>query len=589
MPANDYNQSQTDGAKGSATTLIGPRRLEAWKNAIRMGIRYRQTYGRSKKWGQYKNYYRGYFAEGSVPVNLVYAIGRSLIPQLYFRNPRVSIIANRPGYGPHALVLERVDNTLIREMNFKKTLKSMALDAYLCGTSLGIMGYDSEYGYKPEFAADELEGEGSLSSFDKQGNKIEYNYNVSPGMPWFMRCNPMDFVVPWGTHEWEEAQWYAFRKLRPLRDIMEDPKYINKKGLKAPYATRLESSDNDQPKFRQEDYQEEYVELWEIHDQRTQHVMVISLDHDKFLRDDFDELQIEGLNGIPLGFNEDPDFFWWTPDARLIEQQQLEINDIRTMARLHRRVGLLKVLYDKNQLKPEELEKLLDGNPKVAVAIDAGVNGDIRKAVALFQSHVPPDLSIAAREVREDVREIIGFSRNQMGNFESSGRRSATEAQIVQQAAMIRIDERRDIMADTLSRAMGKTNQIIFKNWNGERLVDIVGPDGVRYWVKFSGPQLRGEFTYKINPEETLPQSQGTKRIDAKEFIQMVSQIPGADVQYLTQQYASTFDWLDPQLIFKNLSPGEGMGRSPEKAMFFGDLMRIGGNPGANKFSEGLQ
>lgn len=576
---------------GTGITSTGSKRLEDWKDAIRMGIRYRQVYGRSKQWQTFKQYYRGYFTSGTVPVNIIYAIGRSLIPQIYFRNPRVSVIGMKPGYAPHALVLERIDNHLIRETGLKKQLKSMALDTYLCGRGPGILGYDSEFGYNPEFAADEIAGDGSLTGFSESGKKIEYNYNVYPGMPWFLRCNPMDFIVPWGTHEWGEAPWYAFRKMRPLRDIEEDPKYSNKANLKGPYRTRLENSDGDASKILQEDFKVEFVELWEIHDQRTGKVMALTLDHDKFLRDEFDELQLDGLNARVLGFNEDTDYFWWTPDARLIEQQQLEMNDIRTMARLHRRVGLLKVLYDKNMVKPEELAKLLDGDPKAAVAIDSGSAGDIRKAVALFQSHVPPDLGIAAREVREDVREIIGFSRNQMGSFEeSSGRRSATEAEIVKAASMIRIDERRDIMADMLTDVMRGYNQMIFKFWSTERVVDIVGEDGMRYWVRFTGREIKGEFAYKINPEESLPMSQGTKRLDTQEFIKMVSQIPGADVQYLISQYATTFDWLDPRQIFKNLSPGEGPGRSPEKAMLFGDLMRIGSQGiSQNKFHYGLR
>ena len=576
---------------GTGVTSTGSKRLEDWKQAIRMGIRYRQVYGRSKQWQTYKQYYRGYFNAGTVPVNIIYAIGRSLIPQIYFRNPRVSVIGMKPGYAPHALVMERVDNHLLREANVKKTLKSMALDTYLCGRGPGIFGYDSEFGYNPEFAAEEIAGDASLTGFSEDGKKIEYNYNVYPGMPWFLRCNPMDFIVPWGTHEWGEAQWYAFRKMRPLKDIKEDPKYKNTSNLKGPFRTRLENSDGDASKVLQEDFQTDWVELWEIHDQRTGRVLSLTLDHDAFLRDDFDELQLDGLNARVLGFNEDTDHFWWTPDARLIEQQQLEMNDIRTMARMHRRVGLLKVLYDKNMIKPEELLKLLDGDPKAAVAIDAGVAGDIRKAVALFQSHVPPDLGIAAREVREDVREIIGFSRNQMGSFEeSSGRRSATEAEIVKAASMIRIDERRDIMADLLTDVVRGFNQMVFKFWSGERVVDIVGEDGLRYWIRFTGREIKGEFAYKINPEESLPMSQGTKRLDTQEFIKMVSQIPGADVQYLVSQYATTFDWIDPRQIFKNMSPAEGAGRSPEKAMLFGDLMRIGSNgQSPNRFGGGLQ
>jgi len=331
----------------------------------------------------------------------------------------------------------------------------------------------------------------------------------------------------------------------------------------------------------EEDSVNQWVELFEIHDKRTQSVMVLSLDHDQWLRKpEFDYLQVEGLPAEVLGFNEDPDYFWWAPDARMIEPQQEEINDIRTMAKRHRKVALLKVLYDKGMLSDkDEITKLMDADPKAAVAIDAGPNGDVRKAVALFQSHVPPDLITAAREVREDVREIVGFSRNQMGSFEeSSGRRTATEASIVKAASMIRIDERRDVMADHLEKIVRKWNQLVFQNWSAERLIDIVGPDGARYWVRFTGQEIKGEFAYSINPEESIPEDKRTRRAEVLEFIQVAAQTPGADMKYLLESYASQLgDWLDPKMLF----PGEGAGRSPERSMQFIDFMRMQGNVGS--------
>ncbi len=194
----------------------------------------------------------------------------------------------------------------------------------------------------------------------------------------------------------------------------------------------------------------------------------------------------------------------------------------------------------------------------------------------MFQSHVPPDLISAAREVREDVREIVGFSRNQMGSFEeSSGRRTATEAGIVKAASMIRIDERRDIMTDYLERIIRKCNQIIFENWGAERLVDIVGEDGAKYWIRFTGKEIKGEFAYKINPEEAVPEDRRTRRAEIMEYIQVAAQTPGIDMKYLLESYAGQLgDWLDPRMLF----PGEGPGRSPEKAVMFTDFMRMGGN-----------
>jgi len=293
------------------------------------------------------------------------------------------------------------------------------------------------------------------------------------------------------------------------------------------------------------------------------------LDHPKYLRDEFDYLQTEGLPAKVLGFNEDPDHFWWVPDARIVKPRQEEINDIRTMAKKHRRVAILKVLYDKG-INKDELSKLLDEDVKAAVGIDVGLNGDIRKAVALLQSHVPPDFSIAAREVREDTREEMGFSRNQAGAFEApSGRRTAHEVETVRAASMIRIDERRDALADHLESIIRSYNQIVFSNWSARRVIDVVGPDGARYWVKFSGKEIKGEYHYRINPEEGQPQDKRTTRNEMLEFMALANKVPGTDMQYMMKVFASKFDWLDPKLAF----PGEGAGRSPEKPMEFMDFV----------------
>lgn len=549
----------------------GAKLLDYWKDSIRAGLRYRRMFGRSREWATYKNMYRGFWGKNIVPVNIIYGVGRSIIPQVYFRNPRIGVIAARPGYTMHARVWERIDNYLLRELWIKYELKSSILDCYLSGRGPGIFGYDTEFGFNPSFMNDEYT-DTSLTSFNKKGERIEYTDNVKPGMPWFLRCNPTDFVVPWGTARWENAQWFAFRKMRKLRDMKEDPKYKNTSSLNGVYRSRLESSNTEStPKQHEENMYDEYVEIYQIHDKRTGKVFVLSLDHDKFLRDDYDYLQKEGLPAEVLGFNEDPDYFWWTPDARQIVEQQRELNDIRTMSKKHRRVALLKMIYDKGMLKKDALSKLLDADPKAAVEIDVGVGGDVRKAVAFLQSHIPPDLIPAAREVREDVREIIGFSRNQMGSFEeSSGRRTAHEAEIVRAASMIRIDERRDIMADYLEKIIRKLNQQVAANWTQEKVMDIVGDDGARYWIKFTGPEIAGEFNYKINPEEAIPMNQGTRRADAEKFMEIGAKIPGFNMKYIMGQWANQFDWLDPKLLF----PSDEPGRSPEKPMMFNDLLR---------------
>lgn len=550
-----------------------------WQEEIKSGVRYRTVYGKAKEWVQYKNMYRGFWGSGTVPVNIIYSTGRALIPQLYFRNPKVSITAKKPGYTPHAMVLERVDNYLIKETGLKYELKSNILDTYLCGRGPGILGYDSEFGFNPKFSVDSMMQDSGLTAYSEKGKLIEYTDNIRPGMPWYKRCNPNDFIVPWGCHNIKDSRWFAFRKMRTLRDIKEDPKYENTSDLKAPYATRLEGSmagnSDDKVQWNEKDTDNEWCELWEVHDKRTRMVYALTLDDPKFLRCEEDHLQFDDLPCRTLGFNEDPDYFWWTPDARLIQVQQAELNDIRTMAKKHRRAGLLKMIVDKN-LAPDELEKLLNDEVKAVARIDLGTQGDIRKVVSLLQSHVPPDLISYARETREDINQIIGFSRNQEGSFETpSGRRTATEANIVQQASMIRVDERRDILADELVGIVKGYNNIIFDQWNDSRVIDIVGQDGARYWVRFTGREIKGDFNYDINPEESQPQSQATRRQDGMGLMEIAMKNPeaGFDLKYLSQQYARQFDWIDPNLLI----PGNGAGRSPENSLQFNDFMKMKG------------
>ena len=559
---------------------IGSKALEYWKQEIRGGLKYQRVFGKSNEWQKYKNMLRGFWKAGTVPVNIIYSIGHSLLPQVCFSLPRVHVDAMKPGYGVHARVLERIDNTLIRQTGIKNELKLSIIDCYTSGRGPLILGYDSEFGFNPKFNSEEYTDQ-SLTSFNKKGEIIEYNDYVIPGMPWGMRANPLDFVVPWGTFRWEEARWYAMRKMRQLRDIMEDPKYNNKSDLKAEYKSQLEGSVEGRPqtqtRLANDDAQNDWCELWEVHDKRSGRVFVISMNHDKFLRDDYDVLQYQMLPAKVLGFNIDPDFFWWTPDCRLIESQQEELNDIRTMAKKHRRVALLKVLYDKGMIKKDELSKLLDEDPKAAVEVDSGVSGDIRKAVSLFQSHVPPDLASEAANTREDIREIIGFSRNQQGAFEApGGRRTAHEAEIVRAASMIRIDERKDVLADHLEEIADYWNRIIFDNWTEERVIDVVGNDAKKYWVRFTGKEIRGDFNYKLTAEESLPEDKRVRRAEIMEFIQVAKGTPGLDMEYLLRSYASNFgDWMDPQLLFPK--DREGAGGSPEKAMLFNQFLESQG------------
>lgn len=495
--------------------------LEKWQEKVKGGLKFQIKYGNSKEWNRYYKMYRGEFKKGVIPANLLFPLCRSLIPRVYFRDPKVSVTAAKSGYELQAKVVEAVDNWLLRELNLKYQIKLMIQDSFFYGTGPGIHGFDSEWGFK---ASDQL----AKSYYKEMGievpeKEVHQDVKIKNGMPWFLRVQPDDFIVPWGTVDIDSAPWCAYRVYRTLDEVKKDPIYENKKDLSATYSQKV---DPDKQSGREDEApvssalgveEQEYVELWTIHDAREKKIMVMAPNHDKWLRHEDDDLQIEGLPVQVLQFNPDGRQFWAVPDAKIILPQQLELNEIRTQQMKHRRLCTLKILYDKSKITKDELNKLLseDVGPGVAVT---GSPGD---SVVLVTPTMPQALSQDAVEVRGDVREMVGFSREATGQFAGPPRKTKYEVQAVREAHMIRIDERRDMVADLLVSIIRKINQQIFSWWTTKQVIPVVGEDLAMHWVSYTGPEIRGEYNYKIDPESGTPVTEETRRADAKEMFDM--------------------------------------------------------------------
>jgi len=45
-----------------------------------------------------------------------------------------------------------------------------------------------------------------------------------------------------------------------------------------------------------------------------------------------------------------------------------------------------------------------------------------------------------------------------------------------------------------------------------------VGPDGAKWWLQFSGPEIRGEYNIKVDPTDAIPINPASKKQDAMEM-----------------------------------------------------------------------
>jgi hypothetical protein len=532
--------------------------LVKWQENLRGGIQYLKDFAFPQNWGIYRNYYRGEFTHGTAgkrkySVAIIFAILRSMLPKIYFTNPKVVVTNEVPGYYLQSKIVQKIDNKMIRTTKLKNTLKELILDAGLCGTVPLLTGFDTNYGYDPRFKetiTDDETGEdiqigGTLLQFDgKTGDKIEYNETIKPGKPWADKIRPEYFTVPYGYDRLHKVPWEMRMYVRHIDDVKADPRLRNNKDIKPNALTTFDwFKEQKLHQMMPKQNYGDFVFLWEIRDLKSGKLMIMQEGNKKFLYNEKDELQKFGNPYMELTFNYDPLYYWGIPDAKYLEDQQLAVNETRTIQMETRRASKLRFIYD----------------------------------------YVPADLNIDVDAIRKDAREISGLSRNQTGEFEG-GRKTATESQIVNMAAQIRVNERKDMVADLLVNIVEKYNQYMFSEYKVKQVEDIVGPDGVRYWVNFTFKEIESKYNFRVDPESGMPVSSEQRKQEAMQVAQYIQASPlVAMALQAGKQPPYNLEALDRFVLsqFEGIPLDEimpmraGAGGSPEKAVSIQELQGI--------------
>ena len=549
--------------------------LEYWKDEIRRGLAARKEYGRSNFWGRWEQYYDCRTTTPTeLAVHYTFALARAIVPMVYFHNPAMTIMPRRPDSQESAWVLEALDNWLIQEMAVKPTMKRLPLDWFLYGVGVIKTGYDSEYGtskyalyVQAQDVADrfgipfeqlqamaaengmvipvpeaQMTADESLSALGKKGQKIAYNINIKPGMPWVKRVSPWNFVIEPGAERIDEARWCAERFVRRIEDVKQDDTYEHTQTLKASYLEESETHD-DQTTIRPsnmgprntstesptKEEKQGLADFWEIRDAKSTRKFTICLQHDYFLQNEHDVLQVEGLPFVGTVLCPRSNGFWGIPLAEVVHPVQLELNDVRSLQQKYRRGALRRFATQPGSVTAMEKEKFFSEQAEAFFEVDSG-GKPIGEAMQVFQGMIPPDLNIWADACRRDMRELTGQGRNQLGEYEQSGRRTATEAGIVQQNAQIRMDESRDMIVDALVSAIRKVNQFVFKFWTRERVIRVTGRDGAQQWKKYTGQELQGEYDYQVNAEDAVPMTRRWRRQEGMTLLQTLGPFVQAGV-----------------------------------------------------------
>lgn len=540
-----------------------------WIEEIDRGLEYRKTYAHEVAWRKNEfNYTNNPGSHAARGPNLVFEMGDTLLSATGALDPEFTITPEHPAGVDRGPVVESVDNYLARKMKLRKSINRSCLHSYLYSRAILKIGYDSEFGWSPRLDIGTMMNPFgmSLSQYNpKTGDKIE-NKNVSPGMPWIGSVLAHDFVVPWGTIDLDDAPWAAHRIFRLNTDIKADKKYVNKGDLKADMtmedfvgsylnvgADKLGPSNRRRIASARARSEPIYNELWEIHDRRTMTVKVVCRDHKRYLRDEPDAIMLVcGMPFVSGSFVDHPRAFWGTPLAYYLGQLQADQYDISKQSEKQRRISILRFVAAKGFMDPEKLQKLLSGD--VGAVEFANVMDGIQDKIMSVPTGNLLDFALQSNQVRQDARSMIGFSRNQAGEFDVGTRRTKGEAMLVAGGSIRRESPRVQMVRDLYVDSMSKVNKVIFTYWKRPRAV-MVG----REWVRFTGDEVKGDYLYDLSLAAKRDLSRAERKVEALMMLtQLMPLLQGQDPKQIFEFLSNAAN--DPSFE-RLLGIGQGRGQ----------------------------
>ena len=538
------NKMPVAGLEGLTAGADEATQVAIWTRQILLGLewRYRTSGHQDVRWYRYRQYYRGdwetdlasdAFVEGLLdniteytPANRVFSFIRSLLPAIYFRNPGMYVTDDTVDKD----IVQRVINYLIKELKIKRELKKVILDCLIIGIGAVQLGFERDV------------FDGNLAN-NPDDERINYSDRIKRGLPWVKRIDPMLLVYPWGTIEAEDARWVATETWRQIEDVKDDKNLVNTRQLKATRTERVHPRTSRNTVLADKE-RNSWIRLWEIRDKKTNELLIIS--HGKrFHFKDKDPLMIENPPIRTLVFDWDPETNWGVAPVRIMEPQQLELNDQKTHASRMRRTILKKLLVDPDAVLNDSTLTELNDASDVNTAIQVK---DPQKNVMELSTTMSPDLSNEQVNTDNDIRFAVGFSRNQAGDV-STGRRTLGEIAIADRNAQLRNDERRDSSADFFEDVMVNLLQI-GKAFMSTEMVQLISG---RAWTTMEPTLSAYDLALDVVPEEAIQESHITKRETAQKFYELTAGDPVINpvtraTALVEEHNEDPQEWINPEI-----------------------------------------
>jgi len=479
-------------------------------------------------------HHTGVSKEDRLLVNMAFATINVIAPSVSINNPKISVNARKFEQADQAVLTEAIVNYWWRVYNCQKEFRRAVQDFLIVGFGFIKTGYrfveeDAVLDENPDFDSYD-----DLTTPDSVESNVESALIIKEDRPFTERVSPHDVFVDPDGKTMDDIRWIAQRTRRPLEDVKTDKRYKFKSRTTATSTYRSEYSDTDIQARADDPSGGTYVEVWEYYDIDRGMMSIFCDGSDDFL---VAPIKIPFSFGHPfvmLRNYEVPEVFYTMGELEAIEPLQRELNDTRSQMMNHRKRYSRKGFYKPDAFNKAGIEALQSDEDNVMVAVQS--DGPISDVFAPMPAVItPPEFYNQSDLISGDIDRVSGISEYMRGGV-PEGRRTATEAGIIQDSTNARASEKLGIIEKSIAEVARRLIMLAQQYMTGEQTIRVVGSEGVApAWLDFSKEYIQGEFDFEVEAGSTAPVNESFKRQMAMQVMQAMAPFASAGVVDMTK------------------------------------------------------
>jgi hypothetical protein len=525
-----------------------------WMGVVDRALRTRETHWNGiKQWKRSIDLFRGKHWKYSldvqdpdseaprqrITVNKTGSIILSMLPFLVRKRPKFVLLPTDPAFLISSTIQSELLNYIWKEQDMNRQIKRAVLDMLVIGHGIVKTGFILEL---------------DVPTTEEQARTIDYRDYIKKEEPYASRVSPFNFI--WDMDSCEKdlksARWCAEIIGKSARDIISNKNYkasvrsklkngeIEGSPLDSMYQpitseTALWQSESDS----EDEKWDRPIALIELWDKRSRKHFIFLHGHEEPLieedwpydyLEDFPYLLLPGMPVI--------DDLYTVGVPKWIEDQQFELNRIRTYKFDHRRRFNRKYIADRNQVEYSDLLELKSGEDGSIVMADS-----VEAVKPIPDAPYPHDQDRVEGDIEQDMRELTGADELLQGGKLPS-RTTATEIEARTRAIGFKIEDRIEDV-DKFAEDVGRQIlQHIKANYTKAKVIRISGEKG-NNWIKFTPEDIRAEVEFEMESISAPRHNPDVVRQQASQVFQMILQslpmLQQAGVQINIQEL---FKWL---------------------------------------------